>query len=360
MGPTAPSSIAAIPSQAPTASPLLLRVRDTIARHALIRHSDRVVVGVSGGADSVTLLHLLTCLQQPFGLTLYVVHVDHQLRSDAAEDAVFVKALAEQWRIPIAVERKDVQTVCREQGWSLEEGARRIRYACFLEAARRHSAHVVALAHTADDQAETVLMRLIRGAGVTGLAAIPFSRTVEGVRIVRPLLEVWRHEILDYLGEAGLRHRDDASNADVRFLRNRVRHELLPLLQRAYNPKMKAALAQLAEHSRSDTAFLEGAATRVWKRMAKRVGANGVAVAVGPFRRQPEALQRQLVRQAIRQVRGDLTAFEFRHWLELVPLFQTRPLGVAVDLPGGVRAHRERDRVMFESSDRVRQLPPVE
>ena len=328
---------------------LAARVRDAIKRHQLIRRGERVLVGVSGGADSIALLHLLTQLRPAGGWNLYAVHVDHGLRETSPDDAAFVRAFGEALGIPVIVESREVAARCREAGWSLEDGARRIRYACFLDAARRYSAGVLALAHTADDQAETVLMRLIRGAGATGLGAIPLTRPMDGVRVVRPLLRVWRRDILEYLRAAGLCHREDASNADVRFLRNRIRHELLPLLERAYNPNIRSALTQLAEQSRCDAAFLQDTGERQWRRVARSIRSGRVSVDLKGFGRQPLALQRQLVRQAIRQVRGDLSRFEFRHWLELEPLFHSRPLGTVVELPGGVRAVRERDHVRFEA-----------
>ena len=158
------------------AEPLVWRVRHTLTSLQLIQRHDRVVVGVSGGADSVALLHLLVQLQPSLRLTLYVVHVDHQLRPESDEDAAFVQALAARFEVPAVIERRDVEALCRTARWSREDGARRIRYQCFVEAAARYSAGVVALAHTADDQAETVLMRLLRGSGLTGLAGIPAMR----------------------------------------------------------------------------------------------------------------------------------------------------------------------------------------
>lgn len=327
--------------------PLVARIRHAITDLQLIRRHDRVVVGVSGGADSVALLHLLVRLRPSLRLTLYVVHVDHQLRAESAEDAAFVQELAARFNVPAVIERRDVAALCRREGWSLEDGARRIRYQCFLESAARYSTRVVALAHTADDQAETVLMRVLRGSGLTGVAGIPVTRDAAGIRIVRPLLGCWRREIVAYLASAGLTARDDASNADRRFVRNRIRHELLPALSRDYNPNIKAALVQLAGHSRIDETYLQSAARRCWKRVA-RTSHGDVSLKLTTLARQPEALQRQLVRHALREIRGDLNQFEFRHWLELERLLKPRASHAEVHLPGGVRVRRERDRLCFQ------------
>lgn len=316
------------------------------------------MVGLSGGSDSVALLHLLVQLRSSWGLKLYAIHVDHQLRLESSRDAEWVRALAKQFDLPIFIERQDVRRRCRQAGWSLEDGARRIRYQCFLEAATRYSTSVIALAHTADDQAETVLMRLLRGSGLTGLGGIPIKRLLtepstnrdnewpdhsQGMWVVRPLLHVWRRQLLDYLSQEGLAYREDASNRDLRFVRNRIRHQLLPILERDYNPNVKVALTQLAEQCRCDSNYLQESAQRQWKRLIVSANLEHVCFSLKRFARQGKALQRQLVRQMIQRLQGDLRQFEFRHWLELERLFTERPPGTIVDLPGGLRFSRQRE-----------------
>lgn len=363
---------------------LLDQCRQTIFTHQLFTPRARLLVAVSGGPDSVALLHVLATLRKEWALTLHVAHLDHGLRDTSQGDAAFVRELGTAWQIPTAIERRDVRAICTRAGWSLEDGARRVRYQFLSEVAARYGAQCIALAHTADDQAETVLMRLLRGTGLMGLAAIPIKRGLEAVSweqsreprvwIVRPLLESWRREILAYLTEQRLAVREDATNTDRRFLRNRIRHELLPLLEREYNPNIKRTLTQLAEQSHWDYAYLHAAALRQWKRTVKvphpsrrpprslrsrsgqskahlQEGANGMAtkgsapdevrIALTGFLRQPKALQRQLVRQAIQWVRADVAQVEFRHWLEAERLFRTQPVGTRLDLPGGVQLRRE-------------------
>lgn len=326
---------------------LLQRVSERLAADHLIIRGDRVIVGVSGGADSVALLHVLVGLQTPLQLTLGALHVDHQLRPESAADAAFVQALCRRLRVPVLIERHDVSARCRAERWSLEDGARRIRYQCFVTAATQRSANVIALAHTADDQAETVLMRLLRGSGLTGLSGIPRTRALDGTRLVRPLLDVWRQDILQYLRQHRLSFREDASNRDVQFTRNRIRHELLPLLEQGYNPQIKAALVQLAEQCRSDNASVESLASRHWKRVAKIAPSGEVALTLRPLSRQSGAVQRSLVRRAVRHIRGDLLEFEYRHWQEIERLVSGGPTGAIAHLPGGVRVRRRPDRLEF-------------
>ena len=327
------------------------RIRQTIVTARLLRAGDRVLVGVSGGPDSVALVHLLVSLKEELRLWLSVVHVDHQLRPDSARDAAFVEELAQRLEVPVTIVTRDVRAAITARGLSLEDGARRIRYDAFLEVARQHQVTRLALAHTADDQAETVMMRLIRGAGITGLTAIPLTRPLEEVLVIRPLLGVRRQEVLAYLAAHGVAVRQDATNQDLRFLRNRIRAKLLPLLEHEYNPHMTVLLNQLAEQCRVDADFLRTAAQRYWKRLVKSQDGH-LVVRIEGFVKQPQALQRQLIRLAIQRLQGDLTGFEFRHWLEIEQLFTNRPAGTVLDLPGELQLERGRDRVIVRRSSR--------
>ncbi|MBI2884867.1 MAG: tRNA lysidine(34) synthetase TilS [Candidatus Omnitrophica bacterium] len=321
--------------------PLLAQVQETLSASRWLRPGERVVLGVSGGPDSVALFHLFVALHRrnPFG-ALRVVHVDHQLRPDAHDDAAFVESLGRRWNVPVTVISRNVRQEARAHGWSLEDAARRLRYAAFEEIAERYSAARIVLAHTADDQAETVMMRMVRGAGMTGLAAIPPARPLGASLVIRPLLQVWRREILSYLRRHRLAYREDATNTDHRFLRNRVRGHLLPLLERDYNPNIKQLLHQLAEQCRTDMAFLHGAARRHWKRLAKPRAEGGWRLQLAGLRRLPESVQWQLIRWALQDAPGAPVGFEFRHWVQVRRVVADRSSPARVDLPGGAWVER--------------------
>jgi tRNA(Ile)-lysidine synthase len=228
-------------------------VRDTIRRHAMLAGGEAVLVAVSGGPDSVALLWALEALAGELRLRLSVVHLDHGLRPDSADDAAFVTALARSRGLPVAVEGITIAP-----GGSLEARAREARYAALVRHATRLGADRVALGHTADDQAETVLMRLLEGAGPRGLAGIPPLRGI----FIRPLIETRRSEILGALTAAGLAWREDPSNRDLKFLRNRIRHELLPFLAATYNPAIVTALNRAAALTRGLLGELAASAAR--------------------------------------------------------------------------------------------------
>jgi tRNA(Ile)-lysidine synthase len=234
-------------------------VASTMRRHAMLAGGERVVIGVSGGADSVALLLALRTLGPSFDLALHVLHVDHGLRAESARDGEFVRDLAACLGVPCEVARV---TVAR--GGSLEAQARAARYAALEARADAIGAARIAVGHTRDDQAETVLMRVLEGAGPRGLAGIPPTRG----RVIRPLLEVGRGDVLAALGAAGLPWIEDPSNLDLKFLRNRVRHELLPLLTSAYRGDVVDALNLTAVRMRSHISALDRCADAELARLA--------------------------------------------------------------------------------------------
>lgn len=233
-------------------------VEQTIRRHAMLAGGETVLVAVSGGADSVSLLAILTALAPAWRLTLHALHVDHGLRPDSARDGELVRALGARLGVPVDVERVQVGP------GSVEAAARAARYAALEAWADRLGAARIAIGHTVDDQAETVLMRVLGGAGVRGLAAIP---PVRG-RIIRPLIELRRQALREALAEAGLDWVEDPSNRDPKFLRNRIRHELLPLLAASYHADVVPALAGVARLARESVQALDHAASLELARLA--------------------------------------------------------------------------------------------
>ena len=248
-----------------------------------------LIVGVSGGANSLTLLHVLRELRgERATASLHVAHLNHWVRGkEAADDEAFVLGVAEQWGIPCTVGQFDVPNYARLNHFSIENAARRARYAFFAQLAQENDA-AVAVAHNADDQVETVLMGILRGTGVSGLAGMqvvgkvhlptadreldafaPFDAGREVV-LFRPLLGAWRWEILEYCKEAGLKPRWDSTNWERTYRRNRVRHDLIPTLQMQYSLAIKDHLYNLADIAQGEDSLVEGMVDDVWARIARR------------------------------------------------------------------------------------------
>ena len=231
---------------------LSVAVDRTIRTQQLLRAGDTVIVGCSGGADSVSLLHYLCQAREQYGLAgIVAAHVHHGLRGvQADEDAAFVRRTAEAWGCRYEEYRADIRTLSGQTGAGLEETGRRERYAFFERLACRYAPAVVATAHTRSDAAETMIFHLCRGTGITGLRGIPVRRGA----VIRPLIDCTRAQVEQYLAENGLSHREDGSNADVTFSRNRIRHEVMPVL-RSINPSCEQAMARCAGQMQQAEAF---------------------------------------------------------------------------------------------------------
>lgn len=266
----------------------------------MFRPGDRVVVGTSGGPDSLALLHVLAGLRQSHGLTLVAAYLDHGLRRGGAEaDVAAVRRVAGPLEVPVRTGRAD--PAAWQGGGSVQAAARRARYRFFREVARAEAAGVLALGHQLDDQAETVLLRLLRGAGPDGLAGIPHVRVdrPSGVRIVRPLLDVPRAEIEAYCAAHGLEPVRDPSNLRPIYLRNRIRLELLPALERDYAPNLRRRLADLAAALRAEREVLDDLAGRALERLAGRRAPGIVCLDAAGLAALEPAVARRVVRAAM-------------------------------------------------------------
>jgi len=330
------------------ATTLSARVSRTIRELKLFNPGDTVIVAISGGADSTALLDLLSKLPE-FSPRLVAAHLNHCLRgteSDADEE--FVRSLATLYGIPIESRRIDVRDMSTKQGLNLEDAGRRARISFLDEIRTRWQANAIALAHHADDQAETVLMRLLRGSGMAGLSGMAYHN--EHGRI-RPLLNISRAEIEDYLKARGLSYREDASNLDTTFLRNRIRHELLPLLQH-YNPAIRGCLTTTAELLSDENKLLKQLTEGIAERVCRLDG--GIAVCnISILREEPLPLRRRFFRLVLEKLAGSLDHFSHRHIMALEHLIDSPRPNATLNLPQGVTALREYDTLMFRLSQDV-------
>jgi len=276
--------------------PLLHRLVRTIRSRDLLRRGQRVLVAVSGGPDSVALLSLLHHLHVRWALTLTAIHCNYGLRGrESEEDQEFVEVLCRQLEVPLYVRRMELPA--RPHRPSLQAVARDLRYQVMKEVAAHDRADRIAVGHTADDQAETVLLWMLRGAGLTGLSGMPAFR--DG-NIIRPLYDVRRQDIVTYLNEAGMPFRQDSSNLTSRYVRNRIRHEVIPVLQRLA-PSSVNTLCRLAEVCREDDRYLEQQVSVFLGSMCQSTPSGGWAMNRSLFRELPQAVQRRLIRDLLQR-----------------------------------------------------------
>jgi tRNA(Ile)-lysidine synthase len=307
--------------------PLLLQIRQTIARYQMLTPGLRLGIAVSGGPDSLCLLHALLQLRSEFNLTLAVIHIDHNLRGPQSQaDAQFVHNLAQQLGLPFHIR---TLTLDPARG-NLEQEARRARYQFFRDLIREGAVEKIALGHTRSDQAETVLFRLLRGAGSEGLAGV---RPVTDSGIIRPLLQVTRPQVEQWLQECNIPWREDETNTDQRFDRNRIRHQLIPRLQSEWNPALPETLAQMADWAFEEEQYWRAEVPRLaadWVRFAK----NAAVIDASRLTALPVAAARRLIRYIVKEIKDDLLGVGFSH-IEAVRHLAARPEGSGrLQIPG--------------------------
>ena len=306
-----------------------------------------LVVGLSGGADSVALTDALAALRRRRGLRLVAAHLDHGLRPGSADDAEFCAALCRRLDVPFRRGEADVRARAARERGGLEQAARRERYSFLRRVRDDEKATAIAVAHTRDDQAETLLLRLLRGAGATGLAGM---RPRNG-DLLRPLLAVSREEVLAHLRERGLGWREDPSNADPAHRRNRVRHELLPYLEERFNPAIRAALARTAGLLADEAAHVRQEADEHLAIAARQEG-DALVLARAPLAAAPPAVARAVLRQALLRT-GGLAQVGALHVERVLELARAKaPSGRRLPLPGGREALFTRDEVRLEKRAR--------
>lgn len=334
-------------------------VRQYVREQRLLQPGDRVAVAVSGGADSVALLRALVELRQELGIVLSVAHFHHGIRgAEADADRDFVRALADQLGLELHLEAGDAPAYARAHRLSLETAARDLRHAWFARLISDKQTDKIATAHTLDDQAETVLMRLVRGAGVRGLSGI--FPVQEEKRLVRPLLTVTRQEVESYLKTLGQAWREDSTNQDPAHTRNRVRHQLLPMLERDFNPAIRGSLADLAETARAEADYWDQQVASALARVSRpgkpsRSGRNTsgaasrtVALDLAALTSLPLALERQVLHHVAAQLGSRL---EFVHVQQLAALARGKGAGKRLALPGGLTVVRSFRELQFTSAD---------
>jgi tRNA(Ile)-lysidine synthase len=333
-------------------------VRRAIERHGLLDGFELprriVVVAVSGGPDSLCLLHVLLALCPEYGITLHVAHLNHGLRgAESDADARFVQETAEAWAVPVIVGVADVPALVRERKLSVEEAARQARYAFLAQAAAQLGADRIALGHNADDQTETALMHWLRGAGLAGLRGMAPKSPLGELRfeaaegggagrpygvaatLIRPLLFVTRAQIEAYCVENSLAPRFDRSNLDTTYFRNRLRHDLLPLLAQ-YNPNIREVIRRSAQALAGDYEVIRAQAEAAWRETLRNESAGHVTLDLARWRALPIGLQRSTLRMAVERLRRNLRDVGWEHAENAVWIGRTRKTGTQATLPDGL------------------------
>lgn len=306
----------------------------TIKKNNMIKSGDTVIIGVSGGADSLCLLHVLSTLKDELNIKLFAAHLNHQFRGIEADmDAEFVEQTCIAWDIPHIIRTFDVSAYAKEQGLSSEEAGREIRYKLFDEVKESVNGNKIAVAQNLNDNVETILMRLIRGTGLEGLKGIDAVRN----DIIRPLLDQDRQSIEKYCEQNNLEPRIDKTNLQPIYLRNKIRLELIPYLKQRFNPSLNEAIIRLGQVVREENNYLE----QQTKELLNSIGEmkdNSIAIKTESLKQLHPAMQKRLLRQAVESIANTLNGFEYKHFQGIIELFD-KGTGAAIELPKDLKAY---------------------
>lgn len=324
------------------------KVLKTIQQRHLIDPGDRVVIGLSGGPDSVCLLHVLYSLSAHLNINLYPIHINHMLRGeDALSDEEYTQRLCNELGLTLSTVRADVGAIAREQGVSIETAGRQVRYKEFEDYAKKAGAGKIAVAHNKNDQAETVMMHIIRGTGLSGLTGMEYKRGA----IIRPLLDIEREEIERYCIEANLKPRTDKSNLTDEYARNRVRLELFPYIDKSFGANIAQSLCRLSELAAEDDSFIEKCASEVYEkclisRQDKQGGNQAIQAGnqtkaaeldIDSLKKLHPAILGRVLKRAIMDAAGDVNGIGRVHYEMLSELISSGKTGSVAELPNGLR-----------------------
>ena len=316
-----------------------------IAQHKMIENGETVLVAVSGGADSLALLYGLHALRAQLNCELHVVHLNHCLRPEADADAKFVQQHAAHLGLPCTIQRVEVPRLVKQWKLSVEAAGRKARYQFYEDVCTEVSATKVALGHHQDDIAETVLMNLIRGSGASGLKGIA---PVRDIKFIRPLAGSTRQQIEAFLTSIGITPRQDTTNTDVNYLRNRVRHELIPQLARDYNPNIKTGLSRTADVLGTESEYLDTVARKAFETCRIQGTHKNIVLDRVKFRQYHIALQRRMLRQSVFEMLGDMSDLYFAHCEAMLNLVEADTPNTVLALPNDLRFRRAYQQLIFE------------
>lgn len=321
---------------------MLRKVKDFIMQENMIKPDDALIVAVSGGPDSMALLHLLLLLKEEMNLRLVVAHLNHQLRPEADQEEEMVKKSCQQWQLPFYSRRVDVEKLAAQEKRSLEDMGRICRYQFFRQLKNEQGCQSIATAHHQDDQAESVLLHLIRGSGIKGLRGmLPVTGD-----IIRPLLCITRQEIEAYVKQQEIPFCQDASNKDPSFLRNRIRHQLIPLLKEEYNPRMVEILNGLAQIARWENDIMEKDVIRLWPQVILEHSQDMLRLDINVLKGLHPAYQKRLIWQAFYHLTG-YTDWSLADVERVQEILEVQGSSLVLHLQRGVKVNRVYRELLF-------------
>ncbi|WP_131039694.1 tRNA lysidine(34) synthetase TilS [Clostridioides difficile] len=327
------------------------KVLSTINKHNLIQKGDKIVLGLAGGPDSVCLLHVLNRLKKDFNIEIYAAHLNHQIRGiEAQKDALYVSKLCEDMGIIFFVKSINVPKYCENEGLSLEEGARKLRYEMFYEIKDKIKANKIAIGHNLNDQAETVMMRIMRGTGLKGLKGIDYIRDN---CIIRPILDVERNEIEEYCEAYNLNPRIDKTNLENIYTRNKIRLDLLPYMKDNFNSNVIESIVRMSNSLKSDNDYIEKEAEAKFREVSNIKEKGFVEINLDDFVCLHDAIKVRVLRNSIKHILGDTNFVDQRHIEDIMSLEDNSKVNKMLTLPRNIFVYRKKDSIILTNEEIV-------
>ncbi len=294
----------------------------TIQKYNLIQKQDKIVIGVSGGPDSMCLLDSLYCLKEKLGIEIVVAHVNHMIRKEAEEETAYVKKYCNKHDIPCYIKKVEVIALAKEQKLGTEEMGRKIRYDFFIEVAKKAGANKIATAHNANDNAETVFMNILRGSGISGLKGIELKRNLQGLELIRPLRECTRNEIEQYCKEQKLNPKIDSSNLENDYTRNKIRNIVIPYLQKEFNPNIIKGLNRLSDLALEEEEYFSEIVVKQYESLKIGENEKEIILNLKEFNLLPKVIKEKLLLYTINKKAGSIQGIGKIHVEDIIQLCQ--------------------------------------
>ncbi len=322
-----------------------------IKKEELVERGQSILLGVSGGPDSLAMLDLFNRIKESFQLELVVFHLNHMFREEAEEEARFVERITSQYGLKSIVEKYNVPAFIQEKGLSPEQGARIIRFKLMEKALKKLNINKISLAHNKDDQVETVFLHMYRGAGLNGLTGINPLTEMDGFQVIHPLLDIYREDIERYCHHRNLKPRNDPTNEETIYTRNKIRHDIIPYIEKEINPGVKDVVIQMAGIIREENDFLDKLAANNLKNIVTGKKDREISLSLDHLRNFPLALRRRIIQQLIYSLDPDYSDFYFNHYQLLDRFIHQSETGKILDLPGELKVKRQYNHLIFRMGE---------
>ena len=325
------------------------KVKEAILKNNLIEEKDSVIVGVSGGPDSICLLHILNSIKDEYNIKIYAAHLNHRIRGiESQKDAAYVAKICDDMGITCFIKAIDVVKYCEENRLSVEEGARTLRYNLFFDIKEKVKANKIAVAHNVNDQVETILMRIMRGTGLKGLKGIAHKRS-DG--IIRPLLDIERRDIEAYCEMHDLKPRIDASNLEDIYTRNKIRLKLLPYMMDNFNPNIVDSICRMTATLSDDSDFIEEESNKYFHQICESRAENIVNIDLEKLNFVHMAIKNRIIRKAIGYIMGNIVGIEQKHIEDIKTMIAEDKLESRLDLPKGIMVYKKKNSIIITNEE---------